>query len=305
MDGLDESVPVAFGRRIPHRRRLRIRAVPPSGLRLPRGERDRRADRADRLARRVLAPHAVTDTERPRFFFIHLMKTGGTSFVFQMLQNFEPDEVYPSALDRDSPTDVTPYASIPKMLALSPERRARIRVYAGHMPYVASELLGIDVIRLTLLRDPVDRTISMLKHVKRLFERYTALSDRGHLRRRTRVPALSRQLPDQGVRAYRRGATRALAAGADATPKNTRTIPRRNARGREIGADRLEALRARQGESRGGGCRGVERALRRLPRRASLPLRLVARRPHSTKPRANVSSEDWEVPSRVAPPDRR
>ena len=96
--------------------------------------------------------------------------------MFQLLANFEPDEAYPSAVDRNSPTDVTPYASIPKMLALSPERRARIRVYAGHMPYVASELLGIDVIRLTLLRDPVDRTISMLKHVKRLFERYSEFS---------------------------------------------------------------------------------------------------------------------------------
>jgi hypothetical protein len=118
----------------------------------------------------------VTEDERRRFFFIHVMKTGGTSFVFQMLANFEPDEAYPSAIDRSSPTDVTPYASIPKMLALSPERRARIRVYAGHLPYVASELLGIEVVRLTLLRDPVDRTVSMLKHVKRLFERYADFS---------------------------------------------------------------------------------------------------------------------------------
>ena len=118
----------------------------------------------------------MTEPERPRFFFIHVMKTGGTSFVFQMLTNFEPDEAYPSAIDRSSPTDVVPYASIPKMLALSPERRARIRVYAGHLPYVASELLGLDVVRLTLLRDPIDRTVSMLKHLKRLFEQYSELS---------------------------------------------------------------------------------------------------------------------------------
>ena len=118
----------------------------------------------------------MTPDDPTRFFFIHVMKTGGTSFVFQMLANFEPDERYPSAIDRSSPTDVTPYASIPKLLALSPERRARIRVYSGHLPYIASELLGIDVVRLTMLRDPVDRTVSMLKHVKRLFERYTEFS---------------------------------------------------------------------------------------------------------------------------------
>ena len=29
----------------------------------------------------------MTVDERPRFFFIHLMKTGGTSFVFQLLQS--------------------------------------------------------------------------------------------------------------------------------------------------------------------------------------------------------------------------
>jgi hypothetical protein len=118
----------------------------------------------------------VTRDDQTRFFFIHVMKTGGTSFVFQMLQNFEPDEVYPSAVDRTSPTDDTSYVSIPKLLELSPERRARIRIYAGHLPYVASELLGIDLVRLTLLRDPVDRTVSMLKHVKRLFERYAEFS---------------------------------------------------------------------------------------------------------------------------------
>jgi hypothetical protein len=114
----------------------------------------------------------MTTDEPTRFFFIHVMKTGGTSFVFQMLANFEADERYPSPIDRSSPTDVTPYASIPQLLALSAERRARIRVYAGHLPYVASELLGIDLVRLTMLRDPVDRTASMLKHVKRLIARY-------------------------------------------------------------------------------------------------------------------------------------
>ena len=60
-----------------------------------------------------------------RFFFVHVMKTGGTSFVFHLLRNFAPNEVYPNeALDRRHPTDVEPYASIPDLLSLSPERRA-------------------------------------------------------------------------------------------------------------------------------------------------------------------------------------
>ena len=35
--------------------------------------------------------------EKRRFFFIHLMKTAGTSFVFQLNEQFAPGEVYPSA----------------------------------------------------------------------------------------------------------------------------------------------------------------------------------------------------------------
>ena len=113
----------------------------------------------------------------PRFFFVHVMKTGGTSFVFQMTANFAPVEVYPNeALDRRTPTDVEPYASVDDLERLTPPRRAEIRVYTGHLPFVARELMGPDVVTLTLLRDPVDRTISVLKHFKRLYARYRDLT---------------------------------------------------------------------------------------------------------------------------------
>jgi hypothetical protein len=111
-----------------------------------------------------------------RFFFVHVMKTGGTSFVFQMTTNFAPAEVYPhEALDRRAPTDVEPYASVDDLERLTPQRRAEIRVFTGHLPFVARELIGPDVVTLTLLRDPVARTISVLKHFKRLYARYRDL----------------------------------------------------------------------------------------------------------------------------------
>jgi hypothetical protein len=108
-----------------------------------------------------------------RFLFIHVMKTGGTSFVFHLLQEFAPDEVYPSAgFDRRHATDAEPYGSIADLIAVTPERHAAIRMYAGHFPYMARELIGGDLTTLTLLRDPVDRTVSLLKHFKRLYERF-------------------------------------------------------------------------------------------------------------------------------------
>jgi hypothetical protein len=113
----------------------------------------------------------------PRFLFLHVMKTGGTSFVFHLLQQFAADEIYPSpALDRRDPTDAEPYASIPALAAVSPERAAVIRVYAGHFPLAVRDLIGGDLTTLTLLREPVDRTISILKQFKRLYEQYRDLS---------------------------------------------------------------------------------------------------------------------------------
>ena len=113
-----------------------------------------------------------SDTDRP-FFFIHVMKTAGTSFAFHVRREFADAEIYPSgSIDRSSATDVEPYASIPRLLALPAERRAQVRIYTGHFPYMVCRQLGTDLNTLTLLRDPVARTVSVLKHFKRLNEKY-------------------------------------------------------------------------------------------------------------------------------------
>ncbi len=122
----------------------------------------------------------MTTSPSLQFFFIHIMKTAGTTFVGHLEKQFKVDEIYPSArIDRRFPKDSEPKLSIPFLLALPPERHAEIRVYAGHLPYVACELLGRDLTTCTLLRDPVDRTISHLKQFKRLDERYHRLSLEG------------------------------------------------------------------------------------------------------------------------------
>lgn len=40
-------------------------------------------------------------------------------------------------------------------------------MFAGHFPFVAVDLLGGDLTTITVLRDPVERTISFLRQRKR------------------------------------------------------------------------------------------------------------------------------------------
>jgi hypothetical protein len=109
-----------------------------------------------------------------RFFFIHVMKTGGGSFDWQIMRNFERDEVYPyGRLDRDIHGA---YTRIDYLTGLSAERLARIRAYTGHFPFMATQLLGVELTIITVLRHPVERTISYLKHCKRYHEQHRTLA---------------------------------------------------------------------------------------------------------------------------------
>ncbi len=92
------------------------------------------------------------------------MKTGGTSLLYNLRARFGAGEVYPDpVLD---PDNYTAYTSVAYLTALSSDRHDTIRVYCGHFPYVASSLLPRRCCTITVLRDPVERTISYLKQCK-------------------------------------------------------------------------------------------------------------------------------------------
>lgn len=103
-------------------------------------------------------------------FFIHLMKTGGTTLFEHFKTIYSVEEVWPHT-DFDFRYDgprlrVRHHLSLDYLAHLPPDRRRTIRFYGGHLPYVARHLLG-DVTTLTLLRDPVDRTVSLLRQMRR------------------------------------------------------------------------------------------------------------------------------------------
>jgi hypothetical protein len=114
----------------------------------------------------------MIDGDQRIFFFVHLMKTGGTTFVQHIKANFPPDACYPTA---DAEDRNRAYRRVDELKALSPEQRRDIRVYCGHFPFAASQLVGADV-TFSILREPVDRTVSFLRHAKRWIKDKTHLS---------------------------------------------------------------------------------------------------------------------------------
>ena len=138
--------------------------------------------------RRRAEPTAPPSPATPQVLFIHVMKTGGTTVMRNLRETYGLDEIYPyRAVDLqfdDGHLDVTRHQSVPYLLALSEERRRSIRVFTGHFPYAVREMLGMDLQAATVLRDPVERTISLLRQFARK-QPWDDPAERGPLSERT------------------------------------------------------------------------------------------------------------------------
>lgn len=110
-----------------------------------------------------------------RFFFVHVMKTGGATFRRHIEDNFpSPGAVYPDPELDGNLQEAN--ILIDRLLQLPSERHDQIRAYTGHFPFVVPRIIDPRLITLTLLRDPVARTISYLQHCKRYHPRHRDLA---------------------------------------------------------------------------------------------------------------------------------
>jgi hypothetical protein len=120
---------------------------------------------------------AAVPEVKQRWFFVHVQKTGGTDLFTRIggdpsipLEHdrwFSEAEIYPNDTDGDVFT-VAPQLSVDQLLLRWKERRDEIRIVLGHFPLCTVELLDAEFTTLTVLREPVERTLSFLRHHRRL-----------------------------------------------------------------------------------------------------------------------------------------
>jgi hypothetical protein len=107
---------------------------------------------------------SAPDPDAPvrRFFVAHMQKTAGTTLRDRLRASFTDDEIYPNASDGADPRiSVISVAHLRERWAA---RGEKIRLLTGHFPLRAAELLGVPFVTMTVLRHPVERTLSFLRH---------------------------------------------------------------------------------------------------------------------------------------------
>jgi hypothetical protein len=105
-----------------------------------------------------------------KYFFIHVMKTGGTSFSDIIAANFRASDRYPDAYintDTSVMERLEAYLYVPDFVSRVNAMQGGSRMVSGHVPYSVRSLFNDPYIAMTILRNPIERTISYLTHCKR------------------------------------------------------------------------------------------------------------------------------------------
>ena len=97
-----------------------------------------------------------------RYFVAHMQKTAGTTLRDRLRATFEDHEIYPNATD--GPDARIAVISVSHLLDRWAVRGDDIRLLTGHFPVRVVEMLDAEFVTMTILRHPVERTLSFLRH---------------------------------------------------------------------------------------------------------------------------------------------
>jgi hypothetical protein len=104
----------------------------------------------------------VADNGARRFFVAHMQKTAGTTLRDRLRASFTDEQVYPNVTDGTDPRVAV--ISVSHLRERWAVRGEQIRLLTGHFPVRTVELLGVPFLTMTILRHPVERTLSFLRH---------------------------------------------------------------------------------------------------------------------------------------------
>ena len=105
----------------------------------------------------------MTAGPAPRWFFVHMHKTAGTALYQRLHEEFAPEAIYPTVIDQRAHTASL---NVDLLRRRFEEHRGELRVITGHFPLCTAELLGVPFDTITVLRDPVERTLSALRDIR-------------------------------------------------------------------------------------------------------------------------------------------
>ena len=87
-------------------------------------------------------------------YYLHIPKTAGTSLISFLDSQFDSSEICPAQL-------------LPNLFGLAKSDLSQYRFFRGHLWHGLNTYLKKDLAYITMLRDPVQRTISWYSHVRR------------------------------------------------------------------------------------------------------------------------------------------
>ena len=102
-----------------------------------------------------------------RFFFVHVQKTAGTTLLIRLGETFAPEQIFPDETDGEMWGNM-PQINVDNLVERWPARREQVKVVVGHFPACTAELLGDPFTTFTVLREPVERTLSYLRHHRKV-----------------------------------------------------------------------------------------------------------------------------------------
>lgn len=107
-----------------------------------------------------------------RPFLFHVQKTAGTTIRTRLELEYGQDRVFPD-LDRRRAEDpghgLESYVELAFLESFG--SLDRFAAFVGHFPYSIRAALPFEVVAVTALRDPVDRAVSMVSHLRRVMSR--------------------------------------------------------------------------------------------------------------------------------------